>query len=348
MCRPLIVSTAVLSAYRVIQIKSSRFARRVLLSAVIAITCVTPVYAPSLRDLVKQEISSKVSGARQEAINHVKVEIRGNRRAAYPRIYAQYDPVIETGWAGMSQGDVRTVLQPVYETLWTAFGHDAIDEQIRVYPRGDHPNVTILLDEQSKTARIGIASGNFYTMQFAYQFAHELGHLLANVEENDQPQFGWMDEMFAELASAWVLMQFSRASPFSYYTEAQWLGYYKTNYEQNYNEDLQRNYRISPNTKIDEWYPLYADRLERYEYERSLNWAFARELLPYFMAMPELWAQVGYLHKWKGENRDLRSFLSSWRSTLRKNGQDDTIVDIFKGRIPLEYRTALRHSASRQ
>ena len=316
--------------------------------ALFGITCVSPVSANLLKDLVKQEITSKVDEAKAQAINHVKVEIRGKKRTSYPKIYTQYDPIIETGWAGMSQGDVRVVLQPVYDTLWSAFGHDAIDERIRIYPRDDHPNITIVLDERARTARIGIASGNFYTMQFAYQFAHELGHLLANVEENDQAQFGWLDEMFAELASAYVLMQFSRESPFSYYTDAQWLDYYKSNYERHYNEDLLRNYSIAPSTKINAWYPLYVDRLQRYEYERSLNWAFARELLPYFMAMPELWAQVGYLHKWEDGNSDLHSFLSSWSTTLHRNGLDDSLVDIFKRQIPLEHRTTLRLATPRR
>ena len=114
--------------------------------------------------------------------------------------------------------------------------------------------------------------------------------------------------------------------------------YYKVIYENSHNQDLTRNYDIAPSTKIAEWYPRYVGSLERFRYERALNWAFARELLPYFMAMPELWEQVGYLHRWDDGNSNLQSFLNSWSTTLRKKGHNDTIVNIFKQKIPIELR----------
>ena len=295
-----------------------------------------------LKDMLVQDIKNRVENKKTNLRYKAYVKsfggiIKSDR--TYPAKYSEYNPLItEGGWRGHTRGDLRTHLEPIFVELWTVFGHKAINEHVLIRWCVDNPSIWIEELEDEKWAKICLFVNGPRYREYTYQFAHELVHLFANVEEDSRvAKLGWLDEMFADLGSAYVLRKFYINSPYPSYSRSDWDEYYNAAYDGK-DQDLVRNYNIQISTDPPDWLPNWIDDLERYRYERALNWAFARELLPYFIAMPELWQQVGMLHRWKTRPDSLQELLRVWEGVLKENGMKTTVVDLMRERIPLKIR----------
>lgn len=259
--------------------------------------------------------------------------------------YSEFDPIFLTfDWEGPTNDDLKGVLHPVYEVLWEAFNKKSIPEEILI-SKSDMPNPYISIEYRKNLAlafesgylpmaHIRIVASGYDYQNYTYQFAHELGHLLMNFEK---PGLRWVDETFADLASAYVLAQFYLRPPYTAYSNGDWQRYFDIVYTQK-DAVLEQYHDIGPNEKAKSWMTTEKmDVLIRTGYNRELNWGVARELLPHFIADPTLWKEVSYLNVWYETTADIydtQDFLNGWERTLRSNREQTRVPELLKSILP--------------
>ena len=281
------------------------------------------------RRKLENKILEPIVGKLEEELNVPLGEILQVNQQIVPNYksrYTEFDPYFETKyWGGPSTSQIKDALQPVYDILWEDFNVTAINEKISLYRGGSNPMISSARRGEVLFHRIRLAVDGMYFQQYVYQFSHELTHLLTNYELSRNHQFGWLDEMFAELGSAYILMRFAQEPPYQPFGSLDWSRYYNAVYG-SLNDSLFNTYGIDRSDKAVDWLDEeILNSLEQNCCYRELNWGVARELLPHFMIDHSLWAAVGQLSRWDtSRDKNLEEFFVSWNRQLisKRSGKE--------------------------
>ena len=256
--------------------------------------------------------------------------------------YSEFNPAFETTyWSGPSTREIKDVLQPVYDILWRDFGRKSMHDRIVLYHGEPNPQISYCKKSALESCvglpihYIRLSSEGRDFQNYTYQFSHELVHLLTNYNQIQNQKFRWLTEMFAELGSAYILLNFALNSPYQPYTGSDWSWYFGLIYDGK-NQGLTNRYGIGEKESSKEWLkPSIMDILSTTSTDRELNWGVARELLPLFINEPELWAQANEIYQWNdSRDDDLQDFLNSWERTLNTKRKSTTLIQILKDIVP--------------
>lgn len=257
------------------------------------------------------------------------------------KVLSAFDPEFDptSDWEGPSIDRIRAELEPTYKLLMNSMNLTSIPEVLRIRrspPGSTNPRVTRLFENGKTIQLISLNTRAYYFQQYTYQFAHELGHVLTNWEDNPNRKFKWFEETIAEMASAFVISNYAKQAPNQTFTEQAWATYFTTTYTNRLNVTLAEDWNIEVDTKPDVWFAQHRAEMESNPVIRELNWAVARELLPYFMADPSLWIGLSYLAQWDTTaNATFEAYLQSWRETLSNQYEDIAVVDLVEDILPL-------------
>ena len=294
-------------------------------------------------DKIEQEFVEEIIGPIEKSLDVPIGKYLGyNQRLIlnYDARFTEFDPLFETqNWGGPTTEDVKAALQPVFDLMWRDFNKTAINEKISIFRGGSNPYISTARRGGVLFQRIRLSVEGAYYQQYVYQFAHELGHLLTNYEERSNSQFNWLDETFAELASAYVIMKFANESPYQQFDGLSWAAYFNAIYE-SHNYELERNYTIYSDSKAVEWLDEnIMNALEHNCCYRELNWGVARELLPHFLADPNMWQSVGQMNKWDERvNENLDEYLDDWYWKVKDLPSGRKFIDLMRTVIPEKSR----------
>ena len=290
------------------------------------------------KQAVKQFIVKQITGKIEETIYAPlgqKVNPGEGLTQYYPEVFSEFNPIFEsTDWGGPRTDQVEAALQPIFDLLWQDFGLSKISEEISLYPGQPNPKIQSVTSNQGPRARIQLAVDGWYFQQYTYQFAHEITHLFSNFEENNDQKFGWLEEMFAEMGSAYVLLRFTIDPPYAQITSEQWGRYYNDVYGK-LDDNLISRHGIEREATPNTWMDRKIHVLQRERYDRELNWGFARTLLPHFVADPTLWEPVALIFKWDTRaDRNLLEFINSWEIQALRKGMNSKLFDLLRSNIP--------------
>lgn len=118
--------------------------------------------------------------------------------------------VDRVNWGGASQQEIEAVVRSAAGEIWKHCPASQLDP-VRVYRRTDYPQIDFRRDSKGRIS-IGLATGDTYWSQYAYQFAHEFCHALA--QHSDAAKRGrrtdgsanlWFEESLCETASLFAL-----------------------------------------------------------------------------------------------------------------------------------------------
>lgn len=229
---------------------------------------------------------------------------------------------------GHHQNDwAKTILQPAYDLLVSAFGTKP-DHPVEVYHSyGGGPRLS--------------SSGNLYRIQLSiipennsyqrwtYQFAHEFAHALIGPQHNSR--FDWWEETQAELASLWVIQSYAHDPDLfvdTMYPAESWQSYLDM---PSHREDRWQVYRIAESDQVHDWFPRLESRLSDECCLRALNHGVAQELLPHFISNPSLWRSLRYVNAWdSSQDASFADYLDSWERTLIARGLGSDVIRVVK------------------
>lgn len=231
------------------------------------------------------------------------------------------DFTIGPGFGSASPADIEAVVRSAAESIWRHCPHTRWEVAgFHVFHRTDVP---ITLDDHTADGRvsIGLATGDTYWAQYAYQFAHEFTHALAR-HSNDwralhrdhgRPN-DWLEESLCEAASLFALRAMGRewatAAPYP-----NWRSFAPalTRYAAQRMEETQRS--RSPAGDFAGWFRAQEAALRADCCQRALNNVVAGELLPLFEAEPAGWETLTCLNR--TASREGQSLAERWRDWRR-------------------------------
>lgn len=158
---------------------------------------------------------------------------------------------------------------------------------------------------------IFLSSENNHQPQFLYQWSHEIMHYIIDrdfMPEGDK--FAWFEESICELSSLYVMTQYSyidnskRLPNSNYWTPK--------NIEYGFN--LIKSDTLNQNdTTTSKFISNHLDSLEGNRELRGLNRVVAVDMLPHFIARPELWRTVTYLSRIPyDEGMTFKEYIEEW------------------------------------
>ena len=162
------------------------------------------------------------------------------------------------------------------------------DEPLKVYGQ----NIIFLMASKSCWA------------QYIYQFAHEFCHYI--IAKKVVKPMRWFEETICEVASQFFLTKsaekWKKQPP---YSDSEWRRYASS--IQDYVDNILNTAIPFPILDLSNPSSDLLKSLEKDEYQRELNCAFAVPLLPYFIESPSLWQIVYYLPELPDSNTFLEN-----------------------------------------
>ena len=140
--------------------------------------------------------------------------------------------------------------------------------------------------------------------QFIYQFAHEFCHYV--IAKRVDKRMRWFEEALCELSSQFFLTKsaekWKEQPP---YSDSEWRRYASS--IQDYVDSILNTAISFPILDLSNPSSDILKSLEKDEYQRELNCAFAVHLLPHFIESPSLWQIVYYLPELSDSNTFLEN-----------------------------------------
>lgn len=140
--------------------------------------------------------------------------------------------------------------------------------------------------------------------QFIYQFAHEFCHY--TIAKQVVKPMRWFEETICEVASQFFLTKsaekWKKQPP---YSDSEWCRYASS--IQDYVDNILNTAIPFPISDLSNPSSELLKSLEKDEYQRELNCAFAVHLLPHFIESPSLWQIVYYLPELSDSNTFLEN-----------------------------------------
>jgi hypothetical protein len=160
-----------------------------------------------------------------------------------------------------------------------------------------------------------------YLHQFSHEYCH---HLIESSFENTNDKFGWIEEVFCELARLHVIQNisenWSKSFPFNN----------KNKHIQSLNTYLEKSLNassfkiISP---LNEWITKNIDSLISERYHREKNKLIAVNLFRLFLEHPSLWNTIPFIkHIEISEEMDLKGFFYAWDKLLSEKDRPAFIL----------------------
>lgn len=188
--------------------------------------------------------------------------------------------------------------------------------------RNGHP-VAVHERTAEGRVRIGLATGETYWSQVAFQFAHEFAHALARHtrepakagDRGHRPNL-WLEESICETASLFALRAMAKEwatdAPYPHWSSygASLAGYARQRLDDSA-KDLPAGKPIGP------WLRTNEPALRKDSVNRALNNVVASRLLPVFEAEPSGWEAVTYLNLGRRAAEPglaLADHLADWRA----------------------------------
>lgn len=227
------------------------------------------------------------------------------KSADKPRHPLVLRPVAE-GWQADAE-DVRRVLHSAAAPLWAHFPGRKLPP-IRIEPKGGP--ITLYARNDQGEIVVRLDTGQSYWAQYAFQFGHEMGHILANYNEDENPN-AWFEESLCEVASLYTLRQMSQTwqtkPPYP-----NWKGFSKA--LASYAQDRIDAAQLPEESTLKDWFAENRRLLEGRPYQRDKNLVIATALLPLFEQQPARWEAITWLNAVPStKEQSFEQYLRDWK-----------------------------------
>jgi len=177
-------------------------------------------------------------------------------------------------------------------------------------------------DKNGKTAKIYLYTKDLSWSQYSYQFSHELCHYVIDLDfppKNDK--FGWFEESLCELASLYSLKKMSitwQLNP----PYPSWRDYHVA--LNDYASDIISRPENKITETLNEWITNNLLDLFKDRYKRKENTIIAVNLLPLFVATPDLWNSIQFLQNITvTDDMTFEQYILEWKRLIPQVISDD-------------------------
>ena len=219
-------------------------------------------------------------------------------------------------WGNASIADIRAVLNSSAGELWKHMPDGRLDTIL--VTRSRKSPIVLHARGPKREYRVKLNVTNTHWAQFAYQFAHEFCHILANYDEDGDPN-EWFEEAVCETASLFALRRMAvtwRTRP----PYPNWKDYSKA--LKKYADKRIREQDLPEGTTVAAFYEKHREELRMDKTNRKLNGVVAVQLLPLFEESPEHWEALRWLNGSSGKDRSFADYLRGWHREAPERHRD--------------------------